>query len=124
MRTVLGCVTVLALACGVSVAGQGKVDAKKLVGKWAPVPDKDKKDKPPAMTIEFTADGKVSMTVGTPGAEHKADGTYTLTGDKLAVQLKVGDAEVKDTLTVKKLTDTELTTEDSKGKSETLRRKP
>jgi uncharacterized protein (TIGR03066 family) len=121
MRTVLGCVAVLALACGVSVAGQGKVDGKKLVGKWVPVPEKDKKALP--MTIEFTADGKVSMTVGTPGAEHRAEGTYTLTGDKLAVQLKVGDTEVKDALTVKKLTDTELTTEDSKGKSETLRRK-
>ena len=124
MRTVLGCAAVLALACGASVAGQAKVDAKKLVGKWAPVPDKDKKEKGPALTIEFTADGKVSMTVGAPGAEHRAEGTYKLAGDKLAVLLRVGEAEVKDTLTVKKLTDTELTTEDSKGKSETLRRKP
>ena len=123
MRTVLGCVAVVALACGVSVAGQGKVDVKKLVGKWAPVPEKDKKDKPPAMTLEFTADGKVSITAGPPGAEQRADGTYTLTGDKLAVQLKIDNADLKETLTIKKLTDTELTTEDSTGRAETLKRK-
>jgi len=127
MRTVLGGAAVLALACGVSLAaGQAKVDGKKLVGKWVPAPDKDKKDKSDkqtAMTIEFTADGKVSMTVGAAGAEYKAEGTYKLAADKLTVQLRVGDADVKDTLTVKKLTDDELTTEDSKGKVEALRRK-
>ena len=123
MRTVLGCVAVLALACAATAAGQGKIDAKKLVGKWEPVPDKDKKDKLPGMLIEFTADGKVSMTVGGPGAEYKAEGTYKLEADKLAVKLKVGDKEVTDTLTIKKLTDDELTTEDSKGKAENLKRK-
>jgi uncharacterized protein (TIGR03066 family) len=123
MRTVLGCVTILALACAATAAGQGKIDAKKLVGKWEPVPDKDKKDKLPGLLIEFMADGKVAMTVGGPGAEYKAEGTYKLEADKLAVTLKVGDKEAKDTLTVKKLTDDELVTEDSKGKVETLRRK-
>jgi uncharacterized protein (TIGR03066 family) len=124
MRAILGCAAVLALACGVTVAGgQAKVDAKKLVGKWSPAPDKDKKDKQVAMTIEFTADGKVSMTVGAAGAEYKAEGTYKLAADKLTVQMKVGDTEAKDTLTIKKLTDDELTTEDSKGKVEALKRK-
>ena len=123
MRTILGCAAILALACGATAAGQAKVDAKKLVGKWEPAPEKDKKEKPPAMVIEFTADGKVSMTVGAAGAEYKAEGSYKLDADKLSVTLKVGNQEAKDTLTVKKLTDEELTTEDSKGKVEALKRK-
>ncbi|HSQ57795.1 MAG TPA: TIGR03066 family protein [Gemmata sp.] len=123
MRTILGCAAILALACGASFAGQTKVDAKKLVGKWAPAPEKDKKEKPLPMVIEFTADGKVSMTVGAPGAEHRVDGTYSLAADKLSVQLKVREMDVKETLTIKKLTDDELTTEDSKGKAETMKRK-
>jgi uncharacterized protein (TIGR03066 family) len=124
MRRLFGCATVLALSCA-AIAGQAKIDTKMLVGKWEPVPDKDKKEKPPAMVIEFTADGKLSMTVGEVGKEFRAEGTYKLEGDnKLAVSLKVADKEIKETLTVKKLTAGELVTEDSKNKTESLRKKP
>ena len=114
MRTVLGCAAVFVLACGV-VAGQP--DAKKLIGKW------ETTDKKALMLIEFTADGKIYLTSGPPGTELKVDGTYKLDKDKLAVQLKFPGEEVKETLTVKKLTDDELITEDSKQKAETLKRK-
>jgi uncharacterized protein (TIGR03066 family) len=123
MRVILGCVAVLALAVAATAAGQAKVDAKLLVGKWEQAPDKDKKEKPPAMVIEFTADGKLSMIVGDTGKEFRVDGKYTLEVDKLAVVLKLADKEIKETLTVKKLTSTELVTEDSKNKTETLRKK-
>src|SRR5690606_15904083 len=120
MRAVLGC-AVLALACGVVTARQAKLDAKLLLGRWEPVPEKeakdpkdpkDKKDKPPAgpaMVIEFTADpkadpgeppaGRMSMTVTDAGKEYRADGTFKLAGDKLEVYLKLGEREVKETLT-------------------------
>src|SRR5215207_6905132 len=104
MRRVLGCAAILALACAATAVAQPKIDAKKLVGKWEPVPDKDKKDKLPGLLIEFTADGKVAMTVGVPGGEARVEGTYKLEADKLAVVMKAGDKEAKDTLTVKKLT--------------------
>jgi uncharacterized protein (TIGR03066 family) len=123
MRMILGCVAFLALACAVSAAGQAKIDPKLLVGKWEPVLDKDKKEKPPAMVIEFTADGKLSLSVNDGGKESHVDGTYKLEADKLAVSLKIADKEIKETLTVKKLTTTELVTEDSKQKTETLRKK-
>jgi uncharacterized protein (TIGR03066 family) len=121
MRRVLGCTAVLVLACAATAVAQPKIDAKKLVGKWEPVPDKDKKEKLSGLLIVFTDDGKVTMAVA--GAESRAQGIYELKADKLAVTLKVGDREEKDTLTVKKLTDDELVTEDSKGRAETLRRK-
>lgn len=139
MRAVLGCAAVLALACGVAFAGQAKVDAKLLAGRWEPAPEaaepkdkKDKKDKAPpgpAMVIEFSSDpktpaeGRMAMVVTDAGKDYRAEGTFKLEGDKLSVQLKLGDREVKETLTVKKLTDAELVTEDSKSKTETLRRK-
>ncbi len=139
MRAVLGSVVVLALACGTTVrAGQpAKLDANKLIGKWEPVPEKvdkkkDKKeeDKTPAgpplppTVIEFTKDGKLFVTVGEAGRDYRLDGTYQLAADKLIVSFKLPDKEVKETLTVKKLTDAELVTEDSKNQIETLRRKP
>lgn len=116
MRAVLGCVAVLGLACG--AVGQdkkdGKIDPKKLVGRWEPADTK----KGPPMVLEFTANNKVTLSVG----EAKAAGTYTLAGDKLEVSMKHGADEIKQTLVVKKLTDDELTTEDERKKTETLKR--
>jgi uncharacterized protein (TIGR03066 family) len=146
MRAALGCAAVLALAAGLSLAGQAKVDVKKLAGKWEPAPEgepekKDKKEKKekkeagpppgPALVLEFVADpklpneGKVALTVTTGGRTDQAGGTYKFdpAEGKLNVVLKVGDKEVKDTLTVKSLTDTELVTVDSKEKAEAFRRK-
>jgi uncharacterized protein (TIGR03066 family) len=120
MRAVLGCAAVFGLAAGLAGGAPaqdkkdgGKIDPKKLVGKWEPA---DKKA--PPMVVEFTADGKVSLAVG----EAKAAGTYKLDGDKLEVSIKHGAEELKQTLVVRKLTDDELTTEDEKQKVETLRR--
>jgi uncharacterized protein (TIGR03066 family) len=90
-----------------------KLDPRKLVGRWEPA---DKKA--PPMVVEFSADGKVTLAVG----EAKAAGTYKLDGDKLEVSMKHGADELKQTLVVKKLTDDELTTEDEKQKTETMRR--
>lgn len=145
MRAVLGCAAGLALACGATLAGQAKIDAKFLAGRWEPVPEaepkpdpKDKKDKKepkdkpppgPAMVVEFAADpktpteGRMTMTVTDAGKEHRAEGTYKLEGDKLSVQLKLGEREVKETLTITKLTADELVTQDSKNKTESLKRK-
>ena len=115
MRAILGC-TILALACA-TVAAQEKVDPKKLIGKW------ETGDKKSLVQIEFAAEGKLTVTSGEPGKETKFEGTYKVEGDKLDVSLKFMGEEQKEKLTIKKLTDTELVTEDSKGKSETLRRK-
>ncbi|MBA4187840.1 MAG: hypothetical protein C0467_07465 [Planctomycetaceae bacterium] len=136
MRVVLGCATVMALACGATFAGQAKLDGKLLGGKWEPVPekatDKDKKDKPaagPAIVVEFTPDakvaseGKMTLTVTDAGKDLRVEGKYKLEANKLLVEMKMGDKDVKETLTIKKLNETELVTEDSKQKTETLRRK-
>jgi uncharacterized protein (TIGR03066 family) len=118
MRTFVGCVLTLVLAVSATAVAQekGKIDGKLLIGKWAPKEEK----KGPAMTLEFLKDGKLSLAVDFMGKMEKIDGTYKLDGDKLEVALKFGGDEKKETLTVKKLTDSELETVDSKDKKDTF----
>jgi len=120
MRMLLGVGLVLALACGVTLADDkkdGKIDAKKLVGKWEP---KDAAKKDTGFVIEFTKDGKVSLTSKAKDKDFKADGTYKLDGDKLTLDLKFGGDSKSMTRTITKLTDTELASKDEGGKEDTL----
>ncbi|HJZ56189.1 MAG TPA: TIGR03066 family protein [Gemmataceae bacterium] len=122
MRTILGAalVVLMGLAAGAAQDDKkdSKIDGKKLVGKWTP---KDAK-KEAGLVIEFTKDGKLVLTVDIAGKTEKVEGTYKLDGNKLTMAIKFGDKENKETMTVLKLTDDELETEDSNGKKETLLR--
>ena len=117
MRLIIGAILVLTLAgaSATAVAGDDKVDGKKLIGKWEP---KDAK-----IVIEFTDKGKLTMSIDEGGKTEKIEGTYKLDGNKLDVVISFGGKEQKETLTIKKLTDDELVTTDSKGKEETLKKK-
>jgi uncharacterized protein (TIGR03066 family) len=111
MRLILGCALVL-LCLGTGRAGEDKkdekIDAKKLVGKWSPKEQK----KGESVVVEFGKDGKLTMTYTGDGKESKREGMYKLDGDKLSVTFKKDDKDVAHTLTVTKLTDTELVTKD------------
>jgi uncharacterized protein (TIGR03066 family) len=96
----------------------GKIDEKKLIGKWEP-PDAPKDIK---IVVEFAAKGKVTVSAEVGGKAEKLEGTYKLDGDKLTLNMKSGEKDRKETVTVTKLTDTELVTKDDKGKEETLKR--
>lgn len=116
----MGCVVVLALAVSATAVAQekGKIDGKLLIGKWVPKEDK----KGPAMTLEFMKDGKMALAVEFGGKKETIEGTYKLDGDKLDVSMKFAGDEKKETLKVKKLTETELETVDSKDKTDTFSR--
>jgi len=122
MRTITGVVlgVLLAVAAGASAQDtkdkKDAVDAKRLIGKWEP---KEKKEN---VTIEFTKDGKLLLSVDAGGKAQKLEGTYKLDGNKLTVTIKFMDQEMKEEVTINSLSDTELTTTDSKGKKETLQR--
>jgi uncharacterized protein (TIGR03066 family) len=117
MRAILGCALAVALVANAGFAEEKKVeiDAKKLIGKWEP---KEKEGK--AFVVEFQKDGKLTFTAGGKDKELKADGTYKVDGNKLVLTIKFGEKEEKMTRTVSKLTDTELTSSDDKGKEDTL----
>ncbi len=118
MRTLLGLGIVLAVVCGAHAADDKKLDAKKLVGKWEPVNPK----KGEAMVMEFTKDGKLTVTGDMGGKELKIEGTYTLEGDKLSFVLKFMDNEIKETVTLTKLTDDEMEGKDKGGKVESFKK--
>ena len=118
MRTFVGCALALALAFSTSVAQEkGKIDGKLLIGKWTP---KEDKKGGAGMTLEFMKDGKLAIAIEGGGKSEKVDGTYKLDGDKLVVSLTYEGAKKEETLTVKKLTDAELETADSKGKTDSF----
>jgi uncharacterized protein (TIGR03066 family) len=120
MRAILGCGLAVALAVAAGAPAQDtkgeKIDGKKLIGKWQPAGQKEK------VTIEFTKDGKLYLTAEIAGKPEKLEGTYKLDGNKLTVGVKGGDKDQNETMTVTRLTDDELVTEDSKGKKETLKK--
>jgi uncharacterized protein (TIGR03066 family) len=90
-----------------------KLDARKLVGRWQPVREDGK---PSAFVIEFKKDGTLEVTER--GKTNR--GTWKVKGGKLEV--KLGEKKSV-TLTVKKLTDKELVTEERSGKTERFVRK-
>ena len=111
MRAVSGAVLVQVLAGASAFGGaEAKVDAKKLVGKWEQAENKEKKQA--HVVSEFAADGKFATTLG----DVKYTGTYKLDGDKLTLTSKFGgDKEEVLKVTVKKLTDEALETENAEG---------
>jgi uncharacterized protein (TIGR03066 family) len=121
MRAVIGSIAVLVLAgCAGSVsAADEKVDVKKLIGKWEPVaPEKDG----PMMVLEIADKGKLTLRVTSNGKTVDVEGTYKLTGNQFEVELMYAGKSMKDTLTIVKLTDTELVTKGKGEKEETLKR--
>ncbi|HTU18619.1 MAG TPA: lipocalin family protein [Gemmataceae bacterium] len=103
----------------------------KIVGTWELT--KGGGEMPPGAIIELTKDGKMKISVKDPkGQTQTMDGTYTVDGDKLITgpldkdgkPIKGKDGkEMKDTMTILKLTDTELVTKDEKGKTDEFKKK-
>ena len=113
MRALL--VSAMVLAGGAPLAAddkkEEKIDAKKLVGKWAVPPLND------TPLLEFAKDGKVQIKLF-----QNVGGTYKVEGNKLTLKLKVGNNDDEMILTITKLTDTELVTKDKDGKEEKFER--
>ncbi|MBA4190037.1 MAG: TIGR03066 family protein [Planctomycetaceae bacterium] len=118
MRALIGAIVVLGFAGFVTAQDKKdeKIDAKKLIGKWAPVDDKA------PVTIEFTDKGKLTLSIDIGGKSEKIEGTYKLEGDKLEMVMSFGGKEQKETVTISKLTDEEMVGKDSKGKEEKFKR--
>ena len=119
MRATLGFGLAVLLVVASAVAQDAKdakkdaIDAKKLVGKW------EAKDLPLGQAlVEFTKDGKMTITFTFGGKTDKVEGTYKLDGNTLSVDFK----DRKDTSTVTKLTDEELALKHEKGKEEAFKR--
>jgi len=121
MRAVLGtaAAVVIAVAAGGPAADNDTpIDAKKLVGKWEP----KEQQKDQKVMLEFTKDGKLTISTAADGKTTAYTGTYKVSGNKMSIAIKIKGEEVKQEVTVLRLTDGELETEDAKGKKDVLRR--
>jgi uncharacterized protein (TIGR03066 family) len=95
---------------------------EKIVGTWELIKSEDG---PVGAVVDFTADGKLKVTVKDPGGETLVlGGTYAITGDKVTLTVKDPDGkEQKETGTITKLTDTEMVVKDEKGKIDEFKKK-
>jgi uncharacterized protein (TIGR03066 family) len=113
---------VLGLVAGVRAEEKADVTKDKLVGTWEVV--KSEEGGPPkGGVIEFAKDGKVKLTHKQDGKEETAAGTFALDGNKLTVTMKHDGKDETHKVTIKKLTDTDMTVETDKGKTAELKKK-
>ena len=99
------------------------INPDKLIGTW----EMTKSEAVPPgtkATVEFTRDGKITMTATLQGKTVSDGGTYTLNGDKLTFTRKGPRGQEKtETDTIKTLDDTKLVIVDPAGKVEEYKRK-
>ena len=93
-------------------------NAKKIVGKWEIT--KSGSDLPTGSTVDFAKDGKLTAVI--KGEDTKLEGTYKVEKDKLTVKLKVADQTIEETVTITKLTDTELELKDKDAKVDVFKK--
>lgn len=117
------CVSALLFA-GSSFADEKKIDDKKIVGKWELTKSSDE-GAPKGAIVEFTKDGKLTITIDFNGKKIELGGKYTVKGDKLTVTVVGPDGgEGKEqTDSIKELTDDKLVIEDSKKKETEFKKK-
>jgi uncharacterized protein (TIGR03066 family) len=92
-----------------------------LVGVWEVQP----MAAPNRATVEFTSHGKLILSIKAGAREITMEGAYKLAARKLTIVVKVpgAAAEHKQTLTITKLTETELATRNETGNVEHFTRK-
>ena len=105
-----------------ALAEEKKADyAKLIVGKWECTKG-DEGTLPVGTPVEFTKDGKLILKVKQGDQEMKMEGTYKLKGESFDITFKMGDNEFTQTITIKKLDDTMMSTTDKDGKVVELKR--
>jgi uncharacterized protein (TIGR03066 family) len=117
---VLTCLAVAALAAA-APEKEKATNKEKIVGTWEVT--KAGSDLPEGSSIEFTKDGKVTITAKVEGKAITVKGTYTIDGDKMMVTLKMDEKEHKQTLVIKTLTDKKLVTVDEDKKTDEFKKK-
>ena len=100
-----------------------KIDyAKMIVGKWEATKVAEESISVGTI-VEFTKDGKFKLAGKMGDMELAFDGTYTIDGDKFTFKGKFGDNETEQTITITKLTETEMVTTNKADKVVEFKRK-
>src|SRR5262249_22218394 len=115
---------VAALICfpAASLAEDKPDYAKLLVGKWE-VTKADEGTVPAGTIVEFTKDNKFKVSGKKDDADMSFDGSYTVKDDTFTFTLKIGDNESTQTITITKISATEMATKNKEGKVVELKKK-
>ena len=106
-------VIVCVLAVGIR-AGEANDKPKRVVGKWKVV-KASPGTFPPGTVLDLSKDDKAKVVGSRDGKEFIHAGTYEVDGAKIVITVKVEGEEQKHTLTVTKISDTEMVTEHGGG---------
>lgn len=115
---------VAAIVCvGAAARADDKADnAKLLVGKWE-VTRADEGSAPVGALIEFTKDGKLKATFKRDDKDVTREGTYTVEKDTINLVTKRDDQDRKQTITITKISDKEMSLKGEDGKTMDLKKK-
>jgi uncharacterized protein (TIGR03066 family) len=112
------------LCVGLSFASAQEGTVAKLVGTWEIM---TKGGLPPGSTLTFSKDGKIVLMFDHEGKPTKAEGSYTAKDNTISTKMSFEEkGVVKESVEVhkiKKLTDTDLHTEDKDGKIDEFKKK-
>jgi uncharacterized protein (TIGR03066 family) len=95
------------------------INKDKLVGVW----EVTKSELPRGTLLEFTKEGKMSVSFKVDKELIKLDGTWSIEGARLKTVMLIDNKASTDLLEVVKLTDTELVLKDDKNMIDELKRK-
>ena len=112
----LAMVVVVTLSGAVSAEKKGPANKEKIVGTWRLVKTTTSDTKAVGSTIEYTKDGKFSVTDKDGNAG--LGGTYEVDGEKLKMKMRdeLGKGSEKEhTVTIKTITDKEMVQEKKMG---------
>jgi uncharacterized protein (TIGR03066 family) len=101
--------------CAHVTAEEKKDNAKALVGSWEAT-KADPMTLPVGAVVTFAKDGKMKVMHKEGDKERTVEGTYKVEGNKFTINLKIEDREEKLTITIKKISDTEMVTANPEGK--------
>ncbi|AWM39642.1 hypothetical protein GobsT_20100 [Gemmata obscuriglobus] len=121
MKTLLAAVFAFAALGLVGTVPAKADDTPKLLGKWEVT--KSASDTPVGTVIEFAKDGKLLVTINNEGKDLKLDGTYKLTGKKIALKLSLNEQKIEQDLTVTFKGEDGMELEDADKKVDTLKKK-
>jgi uncharacterized protein (TIGR03066 family) len=107
-----GMLVIGVLCVGLSFAAAQIGPPAKLIGSWEAVTG----GLPMGSTLTFAKDGKALLTLKLKGNQQKIEGTYTLKDNAISTKMSFAGKESVEVHKIKKLTDTELHTEDKDGK--------
>jgi uncharacterized protein (TIGR03066 family) len=115
-------VTCLALlGPAIAKAPEKDTNKDKIVGTWELV--KAGSDLPKGATVTFTKDGKMTITFKVENETVTVKGTYQIDGEKLTIMHKDEGKEIKETMTIKTLTDKALVVVDEKKNTDEFKKK-